>query len=169
MVALNDPIGYDEDRPEREKWTPAQGLRRGALFGLIAMVVIILLLAPVAVYAPYVLIAWLPRSAIAFVVAWILFSVVQRAAGMAGWMVTALAVTLTLVVLLSHHVVFRIHSVPTHTGAPSGWESLHPLTLVGLNLLPLILVGFCAALRHRGDGGLGAVSDVLNLFYFGSR
>jgi hypothetical protein len=161
MVALNEPLGHDEDHRERDNWTPGRGLLRGTIFGLFATLVIILLLAPVAVYFPYVLIMWPLRCAIAFVVAWILFSVVQRAAGMTGIPVTAAVLALVVLVLVSHHVIFAINGVPTRSGSATGMVWLHPLTLFLQNVAPLVAVGLCAAFRHRGDDGLEAILDIL--------
>jgi len=171
MKTLNDPLGCDE-APEEAEWTPAIGLRRGALNGLLAAAILSILLVPLAAYLPYmIIIIWL-RAPLAFGVAWVLCQVVQRGAGMVDVRCTLLALVLAALVLASSHVVFAVNGVvdaggvgewwvfpmyliedlvPQTDGYRIGWQWCHPYALLSLSALPLLIGGgFCAALCNRG-------------------
>jgi len=172
-MSLNEPVGYEE-RVEVE-WSPATGLRRGLAHGLAFAVVLIVVLWPVAAGLPYLLLPWILRAVAAFGIAYVLFIVVQRAAGMASPMVTALVIGLTGLVLFAQHIAFACHGVaePPDEGMSGvgivvfpaqmvgrwvsqrggeliGWGWLHPCVLLWVNLGPALGVGFVVALRHRG-------------------
>jgi hypothetical protein len=171
MSPLNDPVGYDEARGV-DDWTPTRGLVRGALRGGIAAGVLAGLLAVLAVELPYAIIPLWVRAPLAFGVCWVLFQVVQRAAGMVGPPCTFLALGLAALVLLSNHVTFALHGVPVSEGVERwwvipmslveeivpargdlliGWSWCHPYAVLTLSGLPLVLGGgFCAALCRRG-------------------
>jgi hypothetical protein len=169
MKTLNDPTGSDSS-PE-EEWTPETGLRRAIQSGIVAAMVLSAVLAPIAYAVPMLLIPWYLRGVWAFGVAWILFGVVQRAAGMVGRQVRAIAIALTLVVLLSNHLIFALYGVPAgmprsswlfpavlvedfvpvYQGVMRGFAWFHPAVLALLNAAPLVGIGFATAFRH--DGG----------------
>lgn len=159
MRTLNDPVEYDNG-PHAD-WTPTRGLVRGVIWGSVAALVITVLSAPIAIFAPHVLIIWLPRTAIAFAVAWILFGVVQRAAGMVGVPITAMVIGLTLLVLASHHFMFAVYGVPTTRGLSTGWEWVGPVTLLFVNIGPLVGIAACTALRHSGGADSSVLADIL--------
>ncbi len=169
MAPLNDPTGFEEE--VEDSWTPAAGLRRGLVHGLVAGVILALAFGFFGVWLMGMVIPWHVRSAIAFGVGWIVFVVVQRAAGMVGRDVTALAAGLTVLSLFLQHGVFAVFGIVDPVDAAgwflfpvqivrgmvgseggrligAGW--FHPLVLVAVNGLPTTGVIFAAALRHRG-------------------
>lgn len=170
MSPLNEPIDYDRRR--RPAWTPQLGLRRAAAWGGLTAVLLAVVLAPLAAKAsPMVLPLW-TRIPLAFGVIWVLFKVVQRAAGMVGPSCSALAVGLGALVLLSNHVIFATAGVPTAIEDADWWFALvslvgqiieptddlfigpgwfHPLVLLLVNLVPLLFGGGIAmALCRQG-------------------
>jgi hypothetical protein len=173
MVALNTPTGGVDGRPEdkQDDWSPAIGMRRAVLRACVVALIIGASLFPVDVYLPAVLLNFWIRLAVSFGTAWILFRVVQGAAGMVGWPCTALAVGLSLLVLLSNHVAFAVFGVPTRAGVVYGWTWLHPATLLGCNVSSLIGVTFCAVMCHSGAAIGGTIVDLLmqNPLWWGTR
>ena len=160
MKTLNDPVpGYEED----DDWTPKGGLRRAIWRGTIVAVILAGLLAPAAYYVPQLLLGGILRAALGFAVAWILFGVVQRAAGMVGGRCSALSIALAVGVLLSNHIVFAIHGVPTNQGGPLlGWWFWFDPRVLGLyNGIALIGVAGCACLRHSGGADAGTLVEIL--------
>jgi hypothetical protein len=171
MPLLNEPLGYEPQTDEPE-WSPAIGYRRGLVHGVIAMVVLALLMAPLAMYLPYMILPWVLRTPLAFGLAWLLFLFIERAAGFMSPGIIALTMLLTFGVFVTNHVVFALHGVPSSGMAEewwifpanlieklvpeqdrvvSGWQWLHPYALVAINVVPLLVGGgFCAALKTRG-------------------
>jgi len=169
MASLNDPAGFEER--EEESWTPAAGLRRGLIHGLVVAVILALVLGFLGVWLMGMVIPWHMRSVLAFGVGWILFVVVQRAAGMVGRDVTTLAVGLTVLALVLQHAVFAVFGiidpvdaagwflfpvhivqglVGSHEGRLIGIGWFHPLVLVAVNGFPVVGIVFAAVLRQRG-------------------
>ena len=145
-------------------WSPGIGMRRAVGWGGLCTAILILLSAPVAWYFPMVLSAALLRAFFAFLVAWILFGVTQRAAGMAGWPVTLLALAFSALVLISHHFVWFAHGFPSTKGVVIGWVWLEPATIALVNMTAAIGLGACALMRHSGGGDLQTLLDL-----FGQR
>lgn len=100
--------------------SPGIGIRRAMILGGLAAAVFILISIPLAWYFPILLQAAILRAFFALLAAWVLFGVAQRAAGMAGWPVTIVVLVLSLLVLISHHVVGFAHGVLN----TKGWYSL---------------------------------------------
>ena len=168
MKTLNDPVpGYEED----DDWTPKGGLRRAIVRGTVTAAILAGALALVGYYVPELIINWRLRAALGFVVAWILFGVVQRAAGMIGGHCSALAVGLAVAVLLSNHVVFAIHGVPTSQATPFiGWRYWFAPGVLGFyNASGLLAVAGCALLRHSGNADARNLLDILNGCIWGTR
>jgi hypothetical protein len=160
MRTLNDLP--DEDRlAEAPQWSPANGLVRGALWGLVACLILVALLAPLAWYAPLMVLQVLLRTAIGFGSAWILFGVIQRKTGLVGWPITGLAVAYALLVLFSHHVIFALHGVQSQTGVVAGSVWLNPSVMCMQDLTAFGAIAICAALRHSGSAGAETLVDML--------
>ncbi|MCK4342614.1 MAG: hypothetical protein KAY37_12930 [Phycisphaerae bacterium] len=160
MSSLNEPVGY-EPRPE-DDWTPAIGLRRGLIAGLITAGLMALLMVPLTCVAPLmVLVIWL-RAPLAFALMWILFRVIVNAAGMIDRRIIALTLGLTILVLISNHVPLIRQGVPAlegegdwwafplsvidnlfprHYGVLRGLRWLHPYVLLAVNAVPVALGG----------------------------
>jgi hypothetical protein len=160
MSTLNEPTDWKPE-PAEPDWTPASGLLRGAVYGLIVALGIAVLLVPVAKWAPTLLLNAYLRVALGFAVTGSLAAAVQRGAGMVGWPCTGLAVGLAVLVLVTNHVVFAICGVPTRSGLVVGWAWLDPGVLFGMNLLALVGVGSAGALCHRGSDIVDTVVDIL--------
>ena len=164
---LNEPVGLDDAKGS--DWTPRKGYTRAAVHGAIATVVLIALLAPVAWYAPPMLLRLTVRSAVAFFVAWILFGVVHKAAGMVSPGCSAMVVAFTLVVLFSHHVIFAIRGDWLDHGEVMGMAWLHPANLLFVNFVPLIAVAGCAYFCRHGDADASALAEILSRGIFSPR
>ena len=147
-----------------------RGALHGILWGLVVAIVLTLILAPIARYAPFLLTSALLRVAFAFLITWLLFSVVHEAAGMAGPLTTAIVICLSLVVMLSHHVVWAIWGVPGVEGTVIGWSTwFHPVVLFVHSVFWGIGMIGCWALCRRGVPGADLFSHVLTLHLRGSR
>ena len=162
MVSLSDPVGYGEDE-EGPEWTPGRGLVRAAVHGAIATVLLAAVLSPAAWYVPLLTMHWGLGAAIAFGVAWILFGVVQRAAGMVGAAVTALAIVFTLLVLISQNAIVAVHGIPTSKGVIASLAWISPVGFVVSRLASFVTVAFCAALRHDGGADGETLGWILRL------
>jgi hypothetical protein len=167
MRTLNDPIVIEPAKPA-EEWTAACGLRRAALWGTVAAIAVALAVAPLAYYAPTVILNLYVRAAMTFAIALIMFSVVQRCAGMVGLAPSALAVGFTLAILYSNHVVFAWHGVVLRDGATSGSIWLHPMLFLTLNVPALVVLVITTVLCHNGGGGLHLLLSVCNVRLRGS-
>jgi hypothetical protein len=160
MKTLNDPIRMSDETEDRP-WSPRLGLIRAAVWGAVAAVVLGLLLTPLAVYAPTFLLHWLVRMVLGFGITWVMFGVVQQAAGMVGARCTALALGYAALVLVSQHVVFAICGVQTLDGMVAGWQWLAPATLGVCNFSAGIAAGGCAYLCHDGAADAGLLGWLL--------
>ena len=169
MKTLNDPVPIDDKN--WDEWTPHKGLIRAAIWGAVTALAIALVLGCVAYYAPHMLLRYTLRAAVAFGVAWILFSVVHHSAGMIGTRCTALVLALTLLVLLSNHMVFAINGVLTHKGVMLiGWSYWFAPAVIGVtNLSACIGAVGCAVLCHTGAADAGTLIDILNSKVLGGR
>jgi hypothetical protein len=157
---LDDSTESDQ---AKEEALLGRSLLKSAAAGLVVTVILIAALAPLAWYLPLLALGWLLRAVIAFAVAWVLFSVVHRAAGMVGWPFSILVGVLTTLVMVSHHVAFALHGVPSRSGTVSGWEWLTPLALLVVNIPTLIGAGGCIWLRHDGGANWETIIDILRL------
>ncbi len=160
---LEPPPGVDE-------WTASSGARRAIAGGALAALVIAAVLAPVALRLPYLLLPGLLRGAWAFGITWVLMKSIERASGMVGALNAALGISLAALVLLSHHLIFAIHGVPSLggeytscflfpaqmidklipevSGNLQGWRWFHPYVLLLITGLPLAVGGgACAKLQ----------------------
>lgn len=163
MPITNRPSDADDYRDV--PWTPAIGLRNAALRGGLVALLLAGLLVPASIYLPYMTIPWLLRGPLTVGIAWLMFKVVQDAAGMAGPACTALALALTAGVLVSQHLVFAACGVldlgstdwwsfpagvlrlliPPDGGLLIGSGWLHAYVVAAVNLPPLIVAGSLAA------------------------
>ena len=101
---------------------PVKGLIRGAIWTLAAAIIVGVASVAVAWYAPHLALQFVLRTAMAFGVAIILFSVMHRASGMAGIACSTIVIILAVLTMLSHHVVFALHGIPTTRGSMLfGW------------------------------------------------
>lgn len=141
-------------------WSPGIGIRRAILWAGLCTALLVLVFAPVAWFFPPLLQNALLRAFFAFLVAWALFAVAQRAAGMAGWPVTIVVLLYTALVLVSHHVVWFAHGVPSTKGVVIGQVWLEPATIALVNMTAAIGVGACALIRHHGGGDFQTLVDL---------
>lgn len=167
MSSLNDPVGYDQ--PPAGEWSPQRGTRRAAFQGsLVAGLLFALLTFPAANW-PYLLLPWLPRTILAFLLTWMLVRVVLASAGMYSPALLRLGLALAAAVLLGEHVLFALRGVPA-SAADVGWFAwplhyvdefidtgsvsiggrwLHPYVLLIVNAGPLLIGGTIGALLNR--------------------
>jgi hypothetical protein len=171
-MTLNDPVGY-QPTADDDEWTPGKGLRRGAATGATAALAVGFLLGLLAFWRPLVLIPMALRLPMTLALTWLLMRVVQRAAGRVGRQCTIVAVSLVMVILLSHHVVFAVAGVPkaiftleswwlfpvvlvepifaVQSGRMAGWRWFHPYVLLALDAVPLVIGSGLAALMFERD------------------
>lgn len=165
MKTLNDPVPMDDAADEN--WSPRTGLMRAAVRGAVVSLVLALLSVPLAWYFPGFLLNFWVRMVLAFGLAWIMFAVVQKAAGMVGAPCTALAVAFTIVVLVSQHVVFALHGVPTLHGMVIGRQWLSLAAVGTCNFSATIGIWACALLCHSGGTDSGLLAWIMNLRVWG--
>lgn len=138
-------------RRDEPEWTPARGMARGTMAGVLVAAGLGLAFYALAYGAPFVTLNFALRVAWSFGVTWIVFTVVQRAAGMVGWPVTILGVVLSMAVILASHAAYAQAGVPTRDGVVDGWARwFHPWNLFVANLPTFIGVGVCAWREHEG-------------------
>jgi hypothetical protein len=175
-MSLDKPVGWDERK--EDDWTPARGYVEGLVHGLLGAVVLALVLWPLAACLPYMVLIWWLRSALAFGLTYVMLCIAQRGAGMVNNGVSAVAVSLAALVLLSHHAVFAYYGVlaPFDLGVVSGggygvmifptqllcqiigrqgdlmigWRWFHPYALLAANAGPVLGIAFALMLRGRG-------------------
>jgi hypothetical protein len=151
------------DPSQEDTWSPARGLRRALVWGLMWAAALSVATGALACFFPPLIQNALLRAFLAFLICWVLFEVVQRSAGMAGWPCTALAVALCGGVLLSHHAVWMWHGAwTTKSGLVGGPIWFDPGVLLWLNLTALIGIGGCALIRHDGSGDLRSLVDIFS-------
>ena len=171
-MPLNEPFGYQQSAADDE-WTPEKGFRRGATWGAAAALAVGVLLGLLAFWRPLVLIPTALRMPLTLALTWLLMRVVQRGAGMVARRCTIIAVSLVLVILLSHHVIFACVGVPmtaftleawwlfpmtlveqvftVQSGRLTGWRWFHPYVLLALNAVPLVIGAGLAAMMFESD------------------
>ena len=150
-----------EDAP----WSPAGGLLRAGVWGVMTATGLAALTCVAAWYAPLATTHLFLRTFLTFVIAAVLFAVVQRRAGMVGAACTTMALVLTALVLVSHHVVFAIHGVPTNRVdlALVDWAWLSPGAIFGLNVFPFAIGGgIGAVIWHRHGVNFHILSDIFS-------
>lgn len=157
---LNDPVDDDEPRGDSE-WTPQIGMRRAIIRGALVAALLVIATGLLAWFLPTLVLYTLLRTFLALAIVWLLFTVVQDAAGFVGGPISAIAIALTFAVLLSHHIIFAIHGVPTRMGMMIGEFWFHPLTLAAVNAAPACAVVAATAICHRGVPGAGVLLDIL--------
>lgn len=167
MPITNKPTDAEDfhDSP----WSPAIGLRNAAVRGGLIALIMSVLLIPVSIYLPYMTIPWLLRAPVALGLAWLMFRVVQDAAGMAGGPCTALALVLTFAIMLSQHLVWAANGVlelssmewwsfpagvlrqqiSVQNGLLIGPNWLHWYIIVAVNVPPLAVAGCIATAFWR--------------------
>lgn len=130
-----------------------RGLAKCVVVTTIAALVIAGVLWGLSLAAPTITGHWLLRIAMAFIVAWVLFSVAHWAAGMTSWLVTGLVVLLAFAVMVS--TVFPIVQAMPPTGSGTNAQQITAgqlLVLLGFSEgLPLLAILLCAWVRHEGD------------------
>lgn len=89
-----------------KEWTPARGMIRGAIAGGIVWLPITAALIPLAAHMPYMVMGWILRAPLAFLLLWVYAAAVTRFAGMGGDRCGLIAAGLMLLTLISHHVVW---------------------------------------------------------------
>jgi hypothetical protein len=165
MKTLNDPVPMDNAGDGN--WSPTAGLIRAAVRGAVVSLVLAVLSVPLAFYFPGFLLNLWVRMVLAFGLAWVMFAVVQKAAGMVGAPCTALAVAFTIFVLVSQHVVFALHGVPTVHGTVIGSDWLTLTALGTSNFSATIGIWACALLCHSGGSDSDLLAWIMNLRVWG--
>jgi hypothetical protein len=144
------------------EWTWIKGLRRAIVWGSAAAVLMAIGLDVGARHWPGVMLNYWVRAALAFAVAWILFSIIHRAAGMAGAICTALVSLLTAEAFVSQHWVFATYGVPTVSGRLIiGDVWLDPVTIMVTNMSTGIALVLATTLCHEGGSIWRTVVDIL--------
>ena len=160
MALLNDPPGWDEYLAKEKAWTPAIGMRRGALWGGLAAAILAAVAGFLSYKAPLLAIIIYYRVAFGFVAMWIIIGIVQRSAGMVGWPCTGAAVGLSLLVFLVERAVIATFASGSFSpwGVTLIWDQ--PLETM---LLMLPMVGGMAGAGAVCHGGNATVNDVVDI------
>ncbi len=147
-----------------------RGLLRGLIWGFGIALIVGIGLAFVARYAPYLLVNAVLRVAFAFIVTWLLFAVVQEAAGMTGYLINTIVICSSLMVMLSHHVIWAVWGVPSADGLIIGFSVwFSPGALFIPSLFWCIGMIGCTALCHSGVPGPDIFGHIMTLHLRGTR
>ena len=151
------------ERDNSGDWTWRRGLCRAVFWGCIVALILGGVLGVIARHFPLVTLnAWL-RLAVGFLVPCMLFSVVHRAAGMAGSVCTALVVVLTAAIFVSQNYVFACYGVLMASGRVlTGPAWLDPEVIVLTNAVPAIGLMVAVALCHDAGSIWRTVLDLLS-------
>jgi len=141
-------------------WTPAQGLVRAACWLVVATVVAILLMWPIAEHFPRMVFRWAIRATIALLTAWMMFGIAQSKASFVGPSVSAMAIAAASAVMLSHHFAAAGHVFLTRMNDIPGNVWLDWRVLLFMNIPSAVAIGFCTALRHDGGGDANTLLDI---------
>ena len=150
LPPLDEPPESTDELPRRERrgvpWSPARAWLRGLLAGLVVAVVLSALLGAAARANPEAVVCHQRDDAEAtaftfvanglggFVVAWVLFAVVQRTAQMVGGGVTLTVVALAILVILAKQAVLAWTGVRIPYSSAQGWGWLQPLVILKSNI-----------------------------------
>ncbi len=159
----------------RKKWTPEIGLRKALIAGCITALILSITLIVIALLtSPVMIFSFTLRIVAAFVITWILFAIIHRAAGMTSPRLTALAVTLALLVMLSNHLIMAFPNFDPNAKEPitesantAFWLSISFLFYV--NIPAFLGIGFCTAFSYNGVPGLDATIQFLTSPMHGTR
>lgn len=149
-------LAFAESPVCAREWTPARGMAKSLVVGGAAATGLAMVLYALAYVAPVLTLNFALRTAFSFAVAWLLFRVVQDAAGMVGWWSTGLTLVLTAGVFLATHAAYAAAGVPTggRGNLPAmvdGYEAwFNPWTLLMCNLSTCVGAGVCAWREHDG-------------------
>lgn len=106
MVTLNQIPDYLKE-PEQEEWTPTLGRSKGTIHTLIATVLLAALFGGVARLVPTLATHWALNIAYGFLITWILFAVMYKAAGMVcPWCALIVVACAVLVITVKHLALF---------------------------------------------------------------
>lgn len=152
----------DYEAATRDDWSPARGLVRGAVAGLMAAVMLAGLADWLAWRAPLLAAnGWL-RTAASLGSMFVMFYVVHRASGMTGPPCTAIVVVLVALIAGSQHVVFALHGVPSTQGLVLGWEWCAPEIMLLMNIWTIVGIAF-GVLLWRDGVSASSVVDIFRL------
>lgn len=150
------------------EWTWARGMRRATGWATLAALVMAAGLGVAARYWPILVLNVWVRLLLAFLVAWLLFAVVHRTAGMAGGPCTAEVVVLTAAVFLSQHWVFATYGVPTVAGRLiTGNVWFDPTMIMATESTACVGLVFAVMLCHDGGSVWRTVVDMLSAHLHG--
>ncbi len=160
MSTLNDmPKGWYER--EEDDWTPMKGLVRGVIWTGLATAVMTGLFCWAAYLVPTVIHQWFLQPAIGFIVISILMSIMIHTAGQTGGWVTLVVTILSVMVIVSKHIVFAVHGYPTMSDPIVGSYWLKPSVVLMGNLTSWIGMTGAVLMCKDGNSILSPVADLL--------
>jgi hypothetical protein len=139
---------------------------RAVFHGLLVAAILAGTLGAVAVASPTLGFHLLLRTFAAFFVAYLIFSVVEDAAGMTGWFTIIWSVLLSAAALISTNFVLFEAGVEMFTRRgtvipPEEW--IEPMAVLFMNAIPMIGVGAAVMLCRDGTPGGSTLADILTL------
>ena len=160
MRTLNDIPDYLRG-PEKKEWTPGQGLLRGTICTLIAAAVLGALLCTVTYYAPRLTFHWLLNIASGFLITWVLFVVMYRAAGMASNTGALVVILEACLILVGKYLALLMHLLNTAPGTGPLWSSFDVAEMAVVSYPAWIGVLVAAFMCKDGDSTLHELADLV--------
>ena len=160
MRTLNDIPDYLRG-PEKKEWTPGRGLLRGTIYSLIVAAMLGAILCAVTYYVPQLTCHWLLNMASGFLVTWVLFVVMYRAAGMASKTGALVVILWTLLILVAKYLALLMHLLNTAPGTGMLWSSFNVVEMAGVSFPAWIGVLVGAFMCKDGDSTLHELADLL--------
>ena len=157
MITLNQIPDYLKE-PEQEEWTPTAGRRRGAIHTLIATVLLAALFGGLALLVPTLAAHWALNIAYGFLITWILFAVMYKAAGMVCPWCAIIVIACAVLVITVKHIALLTHLAGS-TGS-SSWSLLSLLDLLVRNFTAWVGVAAGAYCCQDGDSTIYDLADL---------
>ena len=157
VTTLNDIPEYLKE-PERAEWDPVQGIIRGSVATFVASVILGGVWCAVTWFLPTVASNFWLLPVEAFVVTWILFAVMHRAAQTVGAACTTIVVIHALVLLLVQQFVTQAALV--HQFGVAAWPASLMPVITG-NIPSFAAIAAAAFLCRDGNGALCELADLL--------
>lgn len=142
------------------------GMVRAVFHGLFVAMIFAGLLALIAHLAPNLAFNYVSRPVMALAITWMIFGIVEDAAGMTGWFTSIWSGLLSIAVVLSTNFIMAESGVVLYTRrgrTVPAEELIEPATLAATSIAPVCAVLVVAVICWRGTPGGCTLGDILTL------
>ena len=160
MRTINDIPDYLRE-PEKKGWTPGQGLLRGTVYTLIVAALLGAILCTVTYYVPQLTCHWLLNIASGFLITWVLFVVMYRAAGMASNTGALVVILWACLILVAKYLALLMHLLNAAPGRGPLWSSFDAAEMAAVSYPAWIGVLLAAFMCKDGDSTLHELADLV--------